>query len=210
MLRIDGTVAEDLGSAVVDLPDATLLGSDGSGALVVERRGDVFVIGVDGAVRLTSGELIAIGPTTAYVRECESVVDCAVTRIDRTADARTPVSTNTALLDSLGAVNTYRGGALGTTVSPDGDVLVSRSAVVNGGLEPTKLTVLLDIRTGNATFVDGHTDDQPLVWNADSTFAALLVGPAVEVYDRAGDRSIELDGARLRAIGPAPRAQTPD
>ena len=65
LLRLDGTVAADLGSAVVDLPDSTLLGSDGRGALVVERRGDVFVVGVDGAVRLTSGELIAIGQTTA-------------------------------------------------------------------------------------------------------------------------------------------------
>ena len=159
---------------------------------------------------MTSGELIAIGATTAYVRECESVDDCVVTRIDRTSDARTPVSTSTAVLDSLGAVDAYRGAALGSTVSPDGDVLVSRAAALNGGLDPTMQTVLLDSQTGDVTFVDGHTDDQPLVWNADSTFAALLVGPVVEVYDRAGDRTIALDGARIRAIGPAPRAQTPD
>jgi hypothetical protein len=120
------------------------------------------------------------------------------------------VSTSTALLDALGAVDAYRGAALGTTVSPDGDVLVSRAAASSGGPNPTMQTVLLDTRTDNATFVDGHTADQPLVWNADSTFAALLVGPAVEVYDRAGDRTIELDGARIRAIGPAPQAQTPD
>jgi hypothetical protein len=210
LLRLDGSIATDLGNAVVDLSDATLYGSDGLGALVVERRGDVFVVGVDGAVRLTSGELIAIGETAAYVRECDSVVDCVVTRIDRTSNARTPVSTSTALLDGLGAVETYRGAALGTTVSPDGDVLVSRAAVLNGGLEPTLQTVLFDIRTGDATFVEAHTDDQPLVWNAESTFAALLVGTVVEVYDRAGDRTIELDGARVRAIGPAPRTQLPD
>ena len=133
-----------------------------------------------------------------------------MTRIDRTSDVRTPVSTGTAFLDALGPVDAYRGAALGTTVSPDGDVLVSRAAALNGGLEPTMQTVLVDIRTGDVTFVDAHTEDQPLVWNADSTFAALLVGPAVEVYDRAGDRTIELAGARIRAIGPAPQAETPD
>ena len=203
-------MADNLGTAVVDLPDATLLGSDGRGALVVERRGDVFVVGVDGAVRLTSGELIAIGQTTAYVRECESVADCTVTRIDRTTNARTPVSTSTALLDALGAVDAYRGAVLGTTVSTRRRRPRVALAASSGGPNPTMQTVLLDTRTDNATFVDGHTADQPLVWNADSTFAALLVGPAVEVYDRAGDRTIELDGARIRAIGPAPQAQTPD
>jgi hypothetical protein len=208
LLRLDGAAAEDLGSAVVDLPDSTLLGGDGRGALVVERRGDVFVVGVEGAVRLTSGELIAIGASTAYVRECESVVDCPVIRIDRTTDTRTLVSTGTAVLDTLGAVDATRGAALGTTVSPDGDVLVSRAAALSGGLEPTMQTVLVDIRTGDVTFVDAHVDDQPVVWNAESTFAALLVGPVVEIYDRAGDRTVGLDGARIRAIGPAPGTQT--
>ena len=54
----------------INLPDAELLGSDGRGGLVVARGGDVFVVGVDGTERLTSGELVAIAADTAYVREC--------------------------------------------------------------------------------------------------------------------------------------------
>ena len=55
--------------ATIDLPEAELIGSDGHGGLVVARGGDVFVVSVDGAERLSSGELIAIAADTAYVRE---------------------------------------------------------------------------------------------------------------------------------------------
>lgn len=205
LLRLDGTVADDLGVAAVDVADATLLGGDGRGALVLERRGGLYVAGVDGTVQLTSGQLLAIGAWTAYVRECTSIDDCVVTRIDRASGARTSVPTSAAFLDALVAVDDDRGAALGTTVSPDGDVLVSRALAVSGGLEPTLQTLLFDVATGEATFVDGHTDDQPIVWNDDSTFAALLVGPDVEVYDRAEGRTVALTGARIRAIGPGPR-----
>jgi hypothetical protein len=108
LLRLDGTVADDLGSATVDAPDATLLGGDGRGALVVLRRGDVFVVGVDGAARLTTGELIAIGPTTAYVRECESLDGCVVVRVERVTQQRTPVSSGSGVLDGLTGVDGSR------------------------------------------------------------------------------------------------------
>ena len=201
--RLDGAVAEDLGESVIDIADAVLLGSDGRGALVIERRGDVFVVGVDGASRLTSGELIAIGATTAYTRECDSLADCVVVRIDRATDARSPVDINPVIADSLGAASA-RGAALGSTVSPDGDVLVSQLPAVNGGLEPELQTVLLDIVTGQLTFVDLHANDQPVVWNDASSFAALLVESTVHVYDRAANDTVTLDGARLRSIGPDP------
>ncbi len=204
LLRLDGTVADDLGDPLVDVSDAMLLGSDGRGALVVERRGDVFVVGVDGATRLTSGELVAIGATTAYVRECDTVVDCTIVRIDRQSAERSEVDLAAPLTDSLGAVDGARSGALGSTVSPDGNVIVSQLDAVRGGLEPVLQTVLLDVATGAVTFVDGRSDDQPIVWNDDSTFAALLVGSIVHVYDRAADDVVELDGPRIRAIGPAP------
>jgi hypothetical protein len=208
LLRLDGSTPDDVGSAVVDLTDATLLGGDGRGALVVERRGDVFVVGADGGARLTSGELVAIGATTAYVRECASVLECALVRIDRTTDAHVPVSGNEVVLDNLSNVDGYRGVALGSTVSPDGDVVVSSLAVLDGGLEPAMRTVLFDVRSGEVTFVDGlHYDEQPVVWNDASTFAALLVDSEVRVYDRAAGRTIGLAGSRVNAIGPGPSTE---
>ena len=74
--------------ATIDLPEAELIGSDGHGGLVVARGGDVFVVSVDGAERLSSGELIAIVADTAYVRECTEVTACDVTRIDRRIGVR--------------------------------------------------------------------------------------------------------------------------
>ena len=61
--RDDRWARRRFGGATIDVPDADLLGSDGRGGLVVLRAGDVFAVGVDGAERLTTGELSRSGPT---------------------------------------------------------------------------------------------------------------------------------------------------
>jgi len=201
--RLDGSPVDDPGGTVVDVPDSVLLGSDGLGALVIQRGGDVFVVGADGAERLTSGELLAIGPSAAFVRECDADVACRVERIERSTGERTQIDTLGTSVDRFRPVSDGQGAALGTTVSPDGDAFVTTVPVDRDGDTPIPRAAVFDVATQTTTVVDGQIEGQPVIWNRASTFAALLVGSELTVYDRAAGRLVTFDGARLQALGPA-------
>ena len=200
--RLDGSPLDDPGGMVVDVPDSVLLGSDGLGALVIQRGGDVFVVGADGAERLTSGELLAIGPSAAFVRECDADVACRVMRIERSIGEQTQSDTLGTSVDRFRPVADGQGAALGTTVSPDGNAFVTTVPVDRDGDAPIPRAAVFDVATRTTTVVDGQIEGQPVIWNRASTFAALLVGSELTVYDRAAGRLVTFDGARLQALGP--------
>ena len=154
--------------ATIDLPEAELIGSDGHGGLVVARGGDVFVVSVDGAERLSSGELIAIAADTTYVRECTEVTACDVTRIDRRTGVRSS-SDGGINTDDLTTASTVRGTALGTSVSPDGDVLLVQLTNVSPEGTTDTSWFFADTTTQRLTAVDDLQPDQPVIWSADSS-----------------------------------------
>jgi hypothetical protein len=189
----------DSSGATIDLPDAELLGSDGRGGLVVRRAGDVFAVGVDGADRLTTGELVAIGANVAYVRKCDGIDTCQVTRVDRRSGAR---STPDGGFGADSHPTAALGPALGTSVSPDGDVLLVNATVASDAAAGGTWA-FADTARGRLTVIDGFDAGQPVVWSADSNFAAVLADSNLFVFDRAAGELVPLSTPRLRAIGSA-------
>jgi hypothetical protein len=199
----------------IDLPNARLLGADGRGGIVVRANGDVFAVGVAGSERLTSGELLAVNASTAYVRECSDVATCTLVRVDRSTASRRDVAiAGFDVMDGV-AVAGPNGAALATSVSPDGTVFLVELAAApddaGGDVSGDPRYLLVDTTAGRTTVIAGFNAAQPIVWNADSTFAALLSGEsthslnmAITVFDRASDTFEQLTTPPMRAIAAAP------
>jgi hypothetical protein len=180
--------------------DSPILGSDGAGRVLVEPvLGGVFVLDGSGvAARLTTGELIAIGSETAYVRECDEQLVCGVYRLDRSSGDRTPVI-NPALLAAAAAQSNIA--PTGQSVSPDGDVAL----------------IGADDRAREATFLDTTTDSTvrtasvevstPVIWSADSRYAVFLSDDVLRLYDRASAALRTIDTVLdLQTIAEVPAA----
>ncbi len=215
LAAIDAT-SPDGDTARFDLAGSELIGSDGRGGLVVARGGDVFVVGIGDAERLTAGELIAIDAETAFARECDSAMSCALVRIDRATGERTTPDPRFPA-DAIVPGEPGRGAALGTSVSPDGGVLVVQlrgvSTDPNGAPSVEDVWCFADTASGRTTLtrIENYDPDQPVIWNATGTFAAVLSGPNLQVFDRAAGEMVALDAPALRAIGPvAPGRATTD
>jgi hypothetical protein len=205
LVTTDGLPVESVG-ATIDLPDAELLGGDGRGGLVVRRAGDVFAVGVDGADRLTTGDLVAIGADVAYVRKCVDIDTCDVTRVDRRSGARSTLDVGFGA--DIHSTNPGPPGAwLGSSVSPDGNVMLVKLPVAATDSPSDAGTVeawaFADTANGRLTVIDGFDAGQPVVWSADSNFAAVLADSNLFVFDRAAGELVPLSTPRLRAIGSA-------
>jgi len=205
LASIDGTTPASGDAARIDLAASDLIGGDGLGGLVVARGGDVFVVGVGDAERLTVGELIAIGAETAYARECDSAMNCSVVRIDRATGERTTPDPGFAP-DAIVRGEPGRGAALGTSVSPDGAVLLVQLRVestdANNVVSLDDEWFFADTATGRTTTITNFHAGQPVIWNAAGTFAVVLSGPDLQIFDRTAGEMVALDAPALRAIGP--------
>jgi hypothetical protein len=178
---------------------AEVFGADGNGALLVRAAGGVYVADGSSEVRLTTGEILAVGPTTAIVRECDESLACGVWRVDRRSGERTPVTDSVIV-----AANADRGliGITGSTVSPDGAVVVVRSEV-----DGDESWVIVDTVDGRQIAVPGVGGSTPMLWSADSSAAVYLSGDHLRLFDRAAgtvvDLSEQLEIPRLKSVSPA-------
>ena len=211
LVTIDGLPVDD-GGATIDVPGGELLGSDGRGGLVVRRAGDVFAVGIDGVVRLTTGELIAVGADTVYVRECATIDVCEIARVDRRTGDRSTVDAGFGP-DAPLADPWPPGVGLGTSVSPDGDVALMQIPVGStdpaGGTDVVETWAFVDTAGRKLTFIDDFDAGQPVVWSADSRFATVLADSNLYVFDREAGDLVPLSTQRFRAIGSAASAFPP-
>ena len=179
----------------IHVDDAFALGSDGAGGLIVVAVGGNYVATPEGATRLTTGELLATGPTTVYARECDEFLTCGVVRIDRASGERAPVDDPT-----LAGAPLYQEilRLSGRTVSPDGDVVFVQ-------VSPNALGwAIIDLAAGVTVDVPGPRDASSVVWSDDSRFAVYLSGGRLRVYDRAAGSIAALHGVPdLRAFAEA-------
>lgn len=199
---VDAT-GELLGSQIDIRPDedATVLGSDGRGGIVISSLGSTFVAEPDGASLLTAGEVLSLGPTNALVRECSDSLVCGVWRIDRVSGERSFLT-----LDFVERAGTSRRPALpiGSGVSPDGQV-----AFVPLEVSPPDNMVIVDLGRSarlNAPEVDRLTG---VTWTADSAYAVWLSGGQLVLFDRANQSIRTLDAPQLVAAAPAPTVDDP-
>ncbi len=182
----------------IEVDNAYVLGSDGNGALLVDAGGGVYAAVPAGATRVTTGDLLASGPTTLYARECDEVLACQVVRVDRANGERTPVS-HPAVVGAPGFQNP---GVTGSSVSPDGGVVFVQAA--SNGLGWS----IVDVVSGLSVEAPGPQDASSVVWSADSRFAVYLSGGRLRLYDRAaGSLTVLSDLPSLRgftAVRPLP------
>ena len=188
----------------ISVPGGVLLGSDGLGGLVVSLGSDVYVATAGDTAtelqRLTSGELLAIGVDTAYVRECDDNSTCAVIRIDRVVGTRTPLPELLGLEFASG-IDTADPpfGLVGSAVAPGGDLAVLRLPSATGGPE----WFLFDMVDGPSTLIDGLLGSAPLLWSDGARSAAAMIGAKLAIVDL--DGVVVVDGlGSLSALASAP------
>lgn len=151
--------------------------ADGAGYLVVPDVGGVYDARPDGLRRITTGELLAVGPTRWLTTECDDRHRCATVVIDRRSGARRVLG------PPLGGVDAPHG-----VIAPDG----SRAALLRGGPDGTPTVHLLDLGSGtDRRLAVDMSDDYPsgsLVWSPDSRwlFVAAAHGRVSVVDPRTG------------------------
>ena len=99
LLTTNDNLATTLSSAgeaseVVQLPAGIFerggITGDPGGGLLAYTSGDMFDINPGGATRITTGEIMALGATTAIVSECDGALVCGHVVIDRMTGERQP------------------------------------------------------------------------------------------------------------------------
>jgi len=172
-----------------------IVGSDGRFGIVVETElGGVFALDASNPPeRITSGELLAINATVAFVRECDDTFQCGVFAVDRESGERT-------LVDNNGFA---RSGDIGSSavpsgqnVSPDGTIAFVRNAD-----DPTNCLMIDTSASPEAwTAVPCVDTFGPVIWTADSGYAVWLDDGRVTVYERATKSVRVVNTPELKAI----------
>ena len=139
----------------VDISD---LQSDGAGYLDFSDVGGVYDLRPSGIQRITTGELLAAGPTKWLTEECDLHDSCRATVIDRATGAQHALSVS---------VNQLASGGL---ISPDGTTV----AVLEGDQSQPVDVHLIDLTTGADRATGAAIDpnlayqDGLFVWSPDS------------------------------------------
>jgi hypothetical protein len=150
-------------------PDASpfAMTSDGAGSVLLDGVGGVYLVRSDGLRRITTGTLLAAGPTGWLTLECDPRYRCSIILRDRSGPART-VTGDTFGTGSLG------GYALGGVISPDG----TAAAIFEPTQGPAPVLDLLQLRTVGRRRVEVDVGDGPdqgtLAWSPDSRWLFVL------------------------------------
>ncbi len=195
-----GTVWVDSGTAVVlhAVADGRVLASvprpeptaetaaDGAGGLVFRATGGTYAGTPAGPRRITTGALLAAGPTRWLVLECDDAHRCRPYAVDRATGARRAVPATL-------AADVPRG-----VVAPDGRT----AALLRVRRDGTVVPYLLDLASGASRPVGLEIDqagDGGLVWSPDSRWLfTTATGGMVTAVDPATGRPTEL-GVSLSA-----------
>lgn len=160
------------------VPDAI----DPGGGLLVKAGGAWFTVSALESTRITDGELLAAGSTTAVARECDAAFECRVVAIDRGSGERSDVAVRT---DSETALVERSPGRF-SSVTDDGSAAIV--SVVRPSESTTPSLAVLDLTTGELANVGATRDDSLVTFTPDGRFLLFLGGGRLLAYDR-------LDGA---------------
>jgi hypothetical protein len=162
--------------------------ADGQGYLVYYDTGGVYDARPSGIHRVTTGNVLAIGPTTWLTAECDEQDRCSTVVIDR-ASGRTHTIP--------GKIESYTSSGL---ISPDG-----RTAALFTGTQDAPALQVLNLTTGALTKIDitpsqNSFGSGTFLWSPDSQwlFALDSLGQLCAI-DRAGTVQV-LDGRALNSL----------
>ena len=164
--------------------------ADGTGYLVVSGVGGAYEARPDGLHRITTGRVLAIGPTRWLTYECDEFAQCKAVAVDRAGGAR----------QVLGG-NRYLGAADGV-ISPDGSTaaLLLFDPAASGSLS----LHLVDLHSGAdhriSLTVAADNPGGHVVWSPDSRWVFVSsIGEQVSAVD-AHDRSVHDLGVHLPPV----------
>jgi hypothetical protein len=187
--RYDRIALVDLGGRPVGPEIAMMAGigdmltPDGSGYVVQVGIGGAYAARPDGLRRITTGLLLAIGPTRWLVYECDDQYQCGMVLIDRRTGTRRAVGAEPLDLPS---------GSTGV-ISPDG----VHAAIVRLGRTAPPTLWLMDMPAGlsNPVQVPGgiRDGDAAMVWSPDGRWL-FIIGSNGHLY------AVGTDGA-MRDLG---------
>ncbi len=188
LLRLDGsptgvsvTVPAELGRPQV--------ASDGTGGLLISGRGGAYLSHGHGLHRVTHGSVVATGPKTMVLVECDTHGRCRPVVADRvTGDRRSPPQLPGWLAN---------GSAFGVT-SPDGQTLA-----VASGVGDSPIITIIDLATGHTRTVSVRVhigvpsrSSAQMAWSPDSKWLF------VAAYD-GSLKVVNTDTGRVRDLGAA-------
>jgi hypothetical protein len=181
LVDVDGRSANTSITIPADMTDAQ---PDGTGYLVINATGGVYMARPDGLRRVTAGTLMAVGPTRWLVAECDDQHRCQAVVIDRVSGARHIVT----------GVKPVVSGPTGV-ISPDGSTaaLDETDDVGVGSLH------LVDLGSGRdrrvKAFAQAWADPDKIVWSPDSAW--LFVADASGTLDPIDAASATITGLGL-------------
>ncbi|PZS15058.1 MAG: hypothetical protein DLM57_13410 [Pseudonocardiales bacterium] len=152
----------------IPIPDGGSVTSDSAGYLLLHATGGVYDVRPGQIHRITTGELLAAGPTRWLTLECDAHYRCVITVIDRASGARRVLRT---------PAHTFRFEEEGV-IAPDG----STAAYVQIGRSGRPELHLLDLSTGADHLADVTFSGEFLfgggrfVWSPDSHWL-FVTGP---------------------------------
>lgn len=138
LVTLDGT---EVGPPIPIPTGSWPIGGDGRGNVLVGAIGGVYLVGLDGPRRITTGVLNAAGPTHYMITECDHRARCSTLIIDRNTGLRSG-------LDTKPDPSNYHTGP--GIISPTG----SHAALVRWGEEGTPAIRLIDFEAGKESRLD--------------------------------------------------------
>jgi len=177
-------------TALFAIPDQT-------GYLLFPGTGGVYDVRPGGASRVTTGTVLAVGPTRWLTSECDSHARCQPVVTDRSNGAQYPLSTHVPLSTRINGAMLSTAGV----ISPDGATV----AVVVGS--PQARIEIIDLVTGtahalplriNLSGVDGGWASESMTWSPDSRWLFIANGNLYAVSQRT-DQITNLN----QTLGPA-------
>lgn len=173
---------------------------DGTGYAVFNGIGGSWSARPDGIRRISTGRLVAVGPTRWLVVECDDKHSCQTVAIDRSTGARHTIS----------GIDPQTNGPLGV-VSPDGTKV---ALALRAAQDPPSLHVI-DLRSGaDQTYnvAVSAFDGSALVWSPDSAWLIVAEGNGrLDAMSANGSEGVRLDlglppmtQVTVRAAAPLP------
>ncbi len=149
--------------------------ADGSGNVLVLGIGGIYQLGPHGAQRITTGDLVAVGPTRWLVEECDERARCSLVVVNKQTGARR----------TLPEPPTFNTPGI---ISPDGRIAAIYDA--------TSALFLLDLTTGAVRRVPGAVSPSygggSAVWSPDSRLLfAVGQGGVLLVIQVPGDKGLD-------------------
>jgi hypothetical protein len=170
----------DLVAGPIDIAGGWTNWGDQRGGVLVEAPGGTYAVSATGALRLTTGRVLASGVNHLLVKECDDALVCTVALVERDSGARRPLPPELALGDGSFLPGT-------PSIAPDGNGIVvfgARGAIF--GLEYVDLVTHASVQLGDP-------GGGAVGWTADGGYVLALSGVRLSVVDRATVTEIEID-----------------